>query len=355
MKPNATKSIPYALILSIGLHIFLVAFLSLLYQTKPTQISDVIHFDILHVPSQRSLRTLKRERYVPQEYNTPIPQKQIESVAASPVASVQPTAPITHNNPVTPVRDYTLPSPRTLGESLYSSDSTVPTIGGNPVRGTGTAVSNLQGIPRGTKSSSYKPSVNHIFPKVSDLPLPIVLLERIGNHIVSHRNADLVDIVFIIDGSGSMKDNITAVRNHLNRMTTVFHNAGIDYTLGIVIFRDSTTYSMLGWDFEVVPQTKSVREIKKALSKVKCRGGEKALDALIRAADEVELRPNSEVHFVLVTDEYVSGNYTAADVLTKMRSSNIKVDVIGLEEPFHGFITRRTGGIWLPISSLGAQ
>jgi Mg-chelatase subunit ChlD len=164
-----------------------------------------------------------------------------------------------------------------------------------------------------------------------------------------------VDIVFIIDGSGSMKDNINAVRSHLNRMTHVFHKADIDFTLGIVIFRDRTAYNMFGLDFEVIPQTKSVHEIKNALSKVKCRGGEKALDALIRAADEVELRQNSEAHFILVTDEYVTGNYTAADVLTKMRSSNIKVDVIGLEEPFHGFITRRTGGIWLPISSLGAQ
>lgn len=355
MKPNTTKSIPYALILSIGLHIVLAAFLSLLYQTKPTQISDVTHFDILHVPTERSLRTLKRERYVPQEYNTPIPQKQIESVATSPVASVQPAAPITHNNPVAPVRDYTLPSPRTLGETLHNGSSTLPTVGGSPVSGPGTAVSNLQGITRGARPSSYKPSVNHIFPKVSDLPLPIVLLERIGNHIISHRNSDLLDIVFIIDGSGSMKDNINAVRNHLNRMTNIFHNADVDYTMGIVIFRDSATYSMLGWDFEVTPQTKSVREIKEVLSKVKCRGGEKALDALIRAADEVELRQNSEVHFILVTDEYVTGNYTAADVLTKMRTNNIKVDVIGLEEPFHGFITRKTGGIWLPISSLGAQ
>ena len=354
MTPNGTKSIPYALILSIGLHIVLVALLSLQYQTKPTQIPAVTHFDILHVPSQRSLRTLKRDRYVPQKY-TPVPQKQIESVATSPVTSVQPTAPITHKNPVTPVQDYTLPSPRTLRESFYSGSSTVPTVGSNPVSGPGIVASNLQGINRSTKSSSYKPSVNHIFPKVSDLPLSIVLLERIGNHIVSHRNSDLVDIVFIIDGSGSMKDNITAVRNHLNRMTSIFHNAGVDFTLGIVIFRDSRTYNMLGWDFEVTPQTKSVREIKKALAKVKCRGGEKALDALIRAADEVELRQNSEVHFILVTDEYVSGSYTAADVLTKMNSSKIKVDVIGLEEPFHGFITRRTGGIWLPISSLGSQ
>ncbi|MCG9129293.1 VWA domain-containing protein [Candidatus Poribacteria bacterium] len=354
MKPNPTKSIPYAVFLSIGLHIVLTVCLSLLYQTKPTQISDVTQFDILHVPTQRSRRTLKRDRYVPKKY-TPVPQNQVESIATSPVVSAQPTTPISHTNPVTPVRDYTLPSPRTLGETLYNGSSTVPAVGSNPVNRHGTVATNLQAITRSAKVTSYKPSINYIFPKVSDLPLPIVLLERIGNHIVSHRQSDIMDIVFIVDGSGSMKDNINAVRSHLNSMTKIFDDAGVDFTLGIVVFRDSATYSMLGWDFEVVPQTKSVREIKKALSRIKCKGGEKALDALIRAADEVEFRQNSEAHFILVTDEYVSGTYTATDVLTKMRRNKIQVDVIGLQEPFHGFITRRTGGIWLPISSLGAQ
>ena len=106
-------------------------------------------------------------------------------------------------------------------------------------------------------------------------------------------------------------------------------------------------------DFEVIPQTRSVPKIRRALSQVKCRGGEKAVDALIRAADEVQYRKNADVHFILVTDEYVSGGYSASDVLQKMKDCNIKVDVVGLDEPFQKFITRTTGGIWLPIASLG--
>jgi hypothetical protein len=152
-----------------------------------------------------------------------------------------------------------------------------------------------------------------------------------------------------------MKDNINAVRNHLNQMTELFDDAELDFTLGIVIFRDNTGYNMLGWDFELVPQTRSVSQIKRLLGQVKCRGGEKALDALMRAADEVTVRRNTDVHFILITDEYVSGNYSARDVLIKMTNAKIKVDVIGRDEPFQKFITRSTGGLFLPISSLGAQ
>ena len=54
---------------------------------------------------------------------------------------------------------------------------------------------------------------------------------------------------------------------------------------------------------------------------MKCRGGEKALDALMRAADEVTVRRNTDVHFILITDEYVSGNYSAKDVLIKMTNA----------------------------------
>ena len=192
-------------------------------------------------------------------------------------------------------------------------------------------------------------------PDISTLPMPNVILARIGQHVLANRTADLVDIVFIIDGSGSMKDNINAVRNHLSQMTKLFDDAELDFTLGIVIFRDNTGYNLLGWDFELVPQTRSVSQIKRLLGQVKCRGGEKALDALMRAADEVTVRRNTDVHFILITDEYVSGNYSAKDVLIKMTNAKIKVDVIGRDEPFQKFITRLTGGLFLPISSLEAQ
>ena len=41
---------------------------------------------------------------------------------------------------------------------------------------------------------------------------------------------------FVIDGSGSMKNDVAAVREHLNAMTDLFDRANMDFTIGIVTF-----------------------------------------------------------------------------------------------------------------------
>ena len=187
------------------------------------------------------------------------------------------------------------------------------------------------------------------------LTLPDLALNRIAKHIVANKRTNLVDIVFIIDGSGSMKNDVDAVREHLTSMTDLFDSVGIDFTIGIVAFRAGTGYSLLGLDFEVIPQTRSTAQVKKVLAQLKFRGDENGLDALIRAADEVKFRSDAEIHFIFVTDEYVSGAYSSIDVMMKMKTSRIKVDVIGRDEPFQKFIAKTTGGLWLPISSLTIQ
>ena len=348
MKPKITKTIYYALILSIGIHIVLVSAMRVLHQTEPGSVKDITYVELSNIPSQRALRKLKREQYIPPKL-VPVHQKQIETAVNPPVASLPTTAPIVNKNPVTPLRGFSLPTPRILDINKSGINSTGPAVNRDMERHPGVGKFDSQDIFRGTKYQSFKPPVDDTLPSVSELALPTAILTRIGQHIVANRTTDIVDIVFIIDASGSMKDNINAVRNHLNRMTDLFHSAELDFTLGIVVFREN----MFGWDFDIIPQTRSVAQIKRSLTQVKCRGGEKAIDALIRAADEVAFRKDADVHFILITDEYVSGNYSARDVLTKMSETKIKVDVIGLDEPFQRFITRSTGGLWLPISSLG--
>lgn len=354
MKPNFTKSVYYALILSIVLHVALVIFLKILYKPQLSLVKDMTHFELSHVPSQRTIRTHKRKQYSPPKL-LPVKQAQIVTEAAPPITSLPTISISTHQNLVTPLHSFSFPTPRNLGIEPSDLNSSVTSVNPGIASRPGIGGIKSRSISRSTNSQSFKSTVDDALPVVSDLPLPTVILARIGQHIVANRTTDNVDIVFIIDASGSMQDNINAVRSHLNRMTDLFHTAGLDYTIGIVLFRDYAGYNMIGWDFEVIPQTRSIPQIKKALAKVKCTGGEKAIDALIRATEEVDYRQNADVHFILITDEYVSGNYSAADVLTKIRNARIKVDVIGLDEPFQKFITRRTGGLWLPIASLGAH
>ena len=74
------------------------------------------------------------------------------------------------------------------------------------------------------------------------LTLPDLALTKVGKHIVANRSTDLVDVVFVVDGSGSMKNDVDAVREHLNTMTDLFDSAGIDFTIGVVAFRSGTGY-----------------------------------------------------------------------------------------------------------------
>ena len=186
----------------------------------------------------------------------------------------------------------------------------------------------------------------------SPLTQPDVPLVKIGRHLLKTRRTDTLDIVFLVDASKSMRNDIDAVRNHLNQMTDLLEAAELDFTVGVVAFRDGTSFSLLGWDFQVTPQTTSIQEIKKKLAAIHCRGGEKALDALVQAAAEVKFRRGAERRFILVTDEYVSGSYSPKIVLRKLKTEKISVNIIGRDEPFQKLLVQGTGGLWIPISSL---
>lgn len=350
MKPKVLKNIQNALILSICIHFILVCVLMIFYRHEPGTINEITFLEIIEVQTKRTLRAIKHKQYTTPKI-TPTIQKQIEVDVDPPVLSFQAAQPITHQNPVVPITGISLPNPRALGIGNSNLNTNTQILNPNIGRQAGMGKMVSPATVRVTKPQSFKPYVDKTLPQVSELKMPSAIMARIGYHIVSNRSTDLVDIVFVIDGSGSMKDNINAVRTHLSRMTKYFDDADLDFTMGVVIFREK----MLGSHYEIFPQTRSVPQIKRRLAQVKCSGGEQTLDALIHAADEVDYRKNADIHFVLITDEFVSGNYNASDVLRKMRKENIKVDVVGRDEPFQKFITRSTGGLWLSISSLGAQ
>ncbi len=354
MQPKISKTIHIALILSIGFHIALFAVLKVLYTSEARSVKDKTHLDISEVRSQRAMHTLKRKKYNPPKHT--LIKHQENKVAVTPqVAPIQVTTPIVHRNPVTPIRNFPLLNHSMLEVDTTGIDTSFAMVTHDTGNQRGYSGFHSQKVPRRTIQKSFKPPVDTILAPVSDVSMPDGILTRLGQHIVANHQTKMIDIVFIIDGSGSMKDNINAIQRHLNNMTELFNAAELDFTFGIVIFRDHTGYSLLGWDFELVAQTRSIAKIKRHLAQVKCAGGEKALDALVRATDEVTSRKNADVHFILITDEYVSGKYTARDVLNKITDAKIKVDVIGRNEPFNKYITRHTGGIWLPISSLSTQ
>ncbi len=357
MKVLFKKNIPNALLISIGLHILLMLLLGTLYrQGLDWQPKPVTEFDIVRIRLRSSVRPLKRIRRPPlQPSTTPENMQPMESIEVQPPALKTSAAPVSHQDTTVELETPELASLVRSGEQTHGRG-----LRAKPVSGNSGAGGRLRSRPSGNgKTGTGRGFLGgtHGQPAsdIGGLTLPDLALTKVGKHIVANRGSDLVDIVFVIDGSGSMKNDVAAVREHLSTMTDLFDNANMDFTIGIVTFRAGTGYGLLGFDFEVIPQTRSVSEIKKVLAQLKFRGDENGLDALIRAADELEFRQDAEVHFIFVTDEYVSGAYSSIDVMVKMKTSKIKVDVIGRDEPFQKFIAKSTGGLWLPISSLTIQ
>ena len=170
-------------------------------------------------------------------------------------------------------------------------------------------------------------------------------LEGIAESVADRKSETVVDIVFLLDISGSMIDNIRAVGRQLNRMVEVFEEQGIDFTLGIVIFR------YLDSDTIIHPQTRDSERYKRLLTShvVAAAGDERAHDAIIKTIRRVDFREDVNRRFVLVTDEASKGSYTLPEVLRQCLQNNIIVDVIGINDTTHKALTTKTGGLWFPI------
>ena len=170
-------------------------------------------------------------------------------------------------------------------------------------------------------------------------------LEGIAESVADGKNETPVDIVFLLDISGSMIDNIRAVGRQLNRMVEIFEEKGTDFTLGIVIFR------YLEGDTIIHPQTRDSEKYKRLLTShvVAAAGDERAHNAIIKTIRRVDFREGVNRRFVLVTDEASKGSYTLPEVLAQCFQNNITVDVIGINHTTHRALTTKTGGLWFPI------
>ena len=170
-------------------------------------------------------------------------------------------------------------------------------------------------------------------------------LEGIAESVADSKSERVVDIVFLLDISGSMIDNIRAVGRQLNTMVTAFEEKDIDFTLGIVIFR------YLEGDTIIHPQTRDSERYKRLLTThvVAAAGDERAHNAIVKAIRRVKFRDGANRRFVLVTDEASKGSYKLLDVLRQCQQNQITVDVIGINHTTHLALSSKTGGLWYPI------
>jgi len=167
------------------------------------------------------------------------------------------------------------------------------------------------------------------------------------------------DIVFVIDTTGSMSDEIDAVKQNINNFVDKLKTKDISVNLGLVTYKDITCdgqNSTVGHGF-----FSSVDDFKNALGSIKVDGGGDTPETLIDALETARLlgfRENSTKFIVVLTDanyklENRFGIKSADEIIERLKSDNIIVSVVSptsFEELYFAF-SSQTKGIFADIYS----
>ena len=170
------------------------------------------------------------------------------------------------------------------------------------------------------------------------------VMKKLAQEIVETSEGGPIDVVFVIDVSSSMGDNIRAVTEHLKEMVDVYKASKIDYALGVTVFAAHGKKNQI----KVVQLTRSFTEYKRTLQEISVRGDENALDAVVQTVRTLRFRPTSKRHFILVTDEPLTSlsGIKVADAIAYCREFGIYVNVLGLPLDGHQRLAAETGGKW---------
>lgn len=161
------------------------------------------------------------------------------------------------------------------------------------------------------------------------------------------------DFVFVVDKSGSMGDDIEAVRQGAAAFAAHAEDVGVDAQFALIAYE-------LEPDF-VLDLTADVSKFESALDSVVISGGtEPALDTVLYALNTVAFRPCAQKMIVLVTDELTNGDKHAMGE-TVDRCQEDGAAVISISTDFADAFPEtdvkqlaiQSGGLWFDI--LGAD
>ncbi|MEK7396874.1 MAG: vWA domain-containing protein [Candidatus Poribacteria bacterium] len=187
-----------------------------------------------------------------------------------------------------------------------------------------------------TKKFSY------MLPKLAD-----GILRRISNY--------KVDIVFIIDITGSMDSSINEIRNYIKDFIKPIEEKGMDMALGLVEYTDEAVDKP-----KIFGLTRYPDEFKKWIDKIRLSGGvdlpESGYEAIISALEDIEYRKSANRFLIFISDAMQhdlkydgKSEYTLYDIIKRLKEEDISVDIIGLDCPSLKQIANSTGGQWMRI------
>ncbi|MCY4402582.1 MAG: VWA domain-containing protein [Candidatus Poribacteria bacterium] len=375
LKHSKVKSITRkALIISMVLHVLLLTTLFYFSITEQTllPIKDKLDVSITTVPKQMQVK-MPMKAPIPQVRQTTLheaekmPVTKVETIhpqveihprltPTTPIETDQPRLNKTETAPDIDVNVSTaLKQLQQVEDGLSTKEAAQPILSGS----LGTKRSGSPGIQRGpvrstldiagTTGGDGNPTEIVDFQEKKP-PLPRItfgnVMKKMADDIAETSEGGPIDVIFVIDASGSMGDNIYGVVGHLSDMIDVYKSSDLDYSLGLTTFNANQVNNI-----KIHQLTKDLSEYKQMIRRIKPKGDEHALDAIEKTVYNMEFRATSKKHLILVTDEpftSMDGN-TVRSTIDICREFGIYVNVLGLALDDHKKIALDTDGKWHAI------
>ena len=173
------------------------------------------------------------------------------------------------------------------------------------------------------------------------------IIGDLTDDIIASSGGRPIDVVFVVDASGSMQDNINAVAEHLGQMVDAYKASEIDYQLGLSHFNMGGGNPQQN-NIKVFQLLQDLSIYKRRLYEIVPTGDENALDAIAETIAQLGFRTDTVKHLILVTDEpFTSLQGHTVDTIIKLCQRNeLFVNVLGLPVPEHKQLASETGGSW---------
>lgn len=183
----------------------------------------------------------------------------------------------------------------------------------------------------------------------------VYMMQDIARTLTQATTNGKVDIIFVLDETASMVDNIRGIRAYVDFLFEAMEREGRDATFGLVTFTDKTkTYG----------RTDDLGTFKNWLFKIGVDGGgdiaEAGLDGLMAAVKETQFRKGAQRFIVLASDgafhdaDYNGRSaYSLDAVIETLQKEQVRVDVIGIDYLPIQQIALATGGTWRAIPGRG--
>jgi len=274
-------------------------------------------------------------------------EKKTELLSAPQLKPIEPSITTRHIN-INPEKSISISIPNlnqnisdinTTSRGYKVSEVSPTSIGGSSNRG---------------QSSRYISAMQSVIPR-SGVSQFADIFPIIAQGIIKRATQNKLDIVFIIDTTGSMEDNVLGVKQYIYYFLNPIKEKKLDVNLGLVEFSDISARKE-----KVYGLTDDPEKFQKWLDKTVFYGGgdlpESGYEAILTALEKIKFRKSAQKVFIFISDapqhdlDYDGkSRYTLDRIISKLRDENISVDVIGIDDLTLKQLAWGTGGQWKPI------